>query len=294
MPLSYPTITPNDIVLSPMQVFFTPAGGSQVDLGATEGGVTLSVKTDLAEKMADQFGKTAIDRVIAGHHFQVKFTLAELTDKARIWKNAFPYMQLVNDGSGHYLGIFTMQIGANMLAVAGQMVLHPISQAASDHSLDITIDLATCESAAEVKYGPDKQAGLACVFDVYPNTAVSPARFLRYGDTTIAVTNASAGAPVAASGNTGNGTITSVAVFNGFTKTETITIQAIGTGSASSNVFEVSGSLSNILGVFTLGHTNGNTANFSSAVVSFTATQGSAAFVLGDSFTIATTAANYS
>ena len=291
MSASNATIQVNEIVLSPMQVLFTPVGGSQVDLGSTHGGVTVSVKTDLADINVDQFGKSIADKAIAGHHFQVKFELAELQDKARIWKTAFPYMQLVNNG-GNYLGIFTMQIGSRMAAVAGQMVLHPLSLVSSDHSQDYTIDLAACESAAEVKYGPDKQSGLACVFDVYPNTGVVPARWIRYGDITIGVVNAAAAAPVAGS-NTGNGTITSQVAYSGATVTETVTILCIAKDATHGNVFTVTGSVSGLLGEFTLAAASASTFNFVSAKLTFTATQGTTEFVYGDSFTIATTAANY-
>lgn len=295
MSATNPTVTPNDIVLTPMQVLFTPVGGSQVDLGGTTEGVTLSIKTDMAAIMVDAYGKTTLEEKISGHHFQVKLTLAEIVDKLRIWQTAFPYMQLVTDNDGHYLGIFNMQIGASMRAVAGVLTLHPIALVASDHSQDITIDLAACQSASEVKWGPDKQTGLAVVFMVYPNTGIVPARFMRLGDTSISVTAATAGSPTAGGDNVGNGTITSVAVYNGVTVTETITLTCIGVDPTNGTIFSVVGSVSGAIspGQFTVGGTSTNTHNFVGPQISFTATQGTTKFADGDTFTIATTASNY-
>lgn len=292
MSASNATVTVADIVLSPMRVTFTPPGGSAHDLGGTTGGVTLSIKTDLAEIMVDQLGKTTLDQAVAGHHFQIKLDLAELTDKLRIWKTAFPYMNLVTDGSGHYLGIFVSQIASRMAAMAGVLLLHPLSLADGDHSQDITIELAACQSAAEVKYGPDKQSGLACTFQVYPNMSVIPARFMRYGDTSIGVVNATAAAAVPGS-NTGNGAITLPVAFNGATVTETVTILCIAKDSGNGNIFSVTGSVSGLLGNVILAAANGSVFNFVSSKLTFTITQGTVEFVDTDSFTIATVASNY-
>jgi hypothetical protein len=292
MPLSYATVTVTDIPLSPMQVIYTPPSGSALDLGATVDGVTISIKTDFGDIHADQYGKTVLNQKIAGQHFQVKLTLAEMIDKLRIWATAFPYMLLGTDGSGHYIGILNNQVGDDMLAIAGTLTLHPLSQSAADKSQDYNFDLAACLSAAEIKYAPDKQSGLATTFMIYPNTSVSPARFMRYGDTTIATTGATVGTPTAGS-NTGNGTVTSQAVYNTYTKTETVTLTCVSVDSTHGTLFEVVGSVGGLYGVVPVGGTTGNLYNFVCNQVSFTMTQGATKWAYGDTWTIATVAANY-
>ena len=78
----------------------------------------------------------------------------------------------------------------------------------------------------------------------------------------------------------------SVVVYNGFTKTETITatcVTAVGAG----GVFHVSGSISGARGLATVG------VSFVVPEISFTIADGTPDFIIGDSFTVATVAANY-
>jgi hypothetical protein len=292
MSTSQATVTPANIILTPMRVTLFPAGSPMsggVDLGGTTGGVDLSIKTQYADIMVDQFGKTVLNKIVSGHTFTMKTVLAEAANKAN-WKVAFPNFQLAATGTGIF--VFNMEVGDDLLSKAGKLVLHPLSKPNSDLSEDITINLAACTSATELKFGPDKQIGLSVEFEIFPDTTVIPARFLTFGDPTINLVVATAAAATAGS-NTGNGTITSQLAYSGYTATETVTILCIGVDSTHGDIFTVTGSVSGLLGEFTLGHTSGNTFNFTNPKLSFTATQGSATFVYGDSFTIATVASNY-
>ena len=64
----------NNVKLGVCKVFF---GG--VDLGYTQGGVDVEVKTDTHQVMVDQFGKSVINEVILGRTVSVKCPLAETT-----------------------------------------------------------------------------------------------------------------------------------------------------------------------------------------------------------------------
>jgi hypothetical protein len=293
MTVSYSQVTPRDIVLSPQRVTVYPVGGgSPVDMGGTEGGVTLSIKTDLSPIMVDQYGKTEINHKVSGHHYGVKTTLAESANKSR-WKQAFPHFDLITDINGDTLFVFNSKIGDDLLSHAGKVVLHPLSLPDSDLSQDVTLILAACKSAAELKYGPEKQVGLAVEFVVYPDTSVVPARFMLFGDQSIGVVHAVAGAPVAGT-NAGNGTIGSVVAYDGHTVTEVITVECIAVDPTHGNVFKVSGSLSGDIGQFVLAGAAASVVHFVKSEISFTITQGSTEFAYGDSFTIATTASNFS
>lgn len=64
----------NNVRLGPCRVFF---GG--VDLGYTQGGVEVEVKTDTHQVMVDQFGKSIINDIIMGRTCSVKVPMAETT-----------------------------------------------------------------------------------------------------------------------------------------------------------------------------------------------------------------------
>lgn len=290
MSTSTATVNPANIPLTPMRVTF--AG---VDLGGTTGDVTFSKKISMADVMVDQYGKTPIDKVVSGYAYSIKFTLAEVKNKSN-WKVVFPSDVLVTDGPSTAI-VSNLNIGDHLYAKAQLLTLHPLENADGDLSNDYTFEKAASIQASEVKYGPDKQTGLAIEIVIFPNLNVTPARFCIYGDPNITMTSASAGSPTPGS-NTGNGTIDTVAVFNGVTLSETITATCLDGGSAGTD-FVVSGSVSGALGYVHVDHTSGSTGNFvpttgSPQVITFTVHQGSTEFVAADSFTIVTTASNFS
>lgn len=283
MSASNSVITPGNIILTPVRVTY-----NGVDLGSTEGGVAAAPKYKLSDIKVDQYGDTVVDAVVSGQHYNVKFTLSEAKNKAN-WKVAFPHAKLLTGNTNVY---FDMQVGDKVSTHAAPLLLHPLSNVDADLSGDLLFYKAVAMSASEVKFGPDKQIGLAVEMLILPDTSVVPARFVMHGDPANGIVNASAAAPVAGA-NTGNGTLTAQSTTNAGAKTETITVQVVGLGAGGDSVIEVSGSVSGLLGVFTLSHIAASTHNFSVPQVAFTATQGAVAFALGDSFTIAVTAANY-
>lgn len=282
--LSTANVTPGDIILSPGRITH---GG--VDLGGTVDSITIGVKYDLADIMVDQYGKTPLNKKVSGHAYTVKCTLSELKNIDR-WKTAFPSaVKIVNGGVKSML--FQMAIGDSLLDRALPLIVHPLENADADLNGDFNFDLAVCMEASEVKYGPEKQTGLAVEFVIFPNTAISPARFFVYGDPSNALTHASAAAAVAGGGNVGNGVISAEAAFDGSTKTEVITVKCV--GATSGNDFFVSGTLSGAIGEFHIAASAATTHNFVSDVIAFTFTQGSTQSAFNDSYTIATTASNY-
>jgi hypothetical protein len=275
---SNPNVNPANMELSPMQVF---ANG--VDLGATLKGVKVGIKTMKSNIMADQFGKSVLDRRVSGHALTVETELAEVLNKD-IWKRVFASQKKV--GTGPYAMYFASAIGSSDLANAVQLTLHPLSKAANDKSEDLTFYVASPDENSDPAWNADNQTALKIVWNVYLDTSVQPARLMFFGDTTIGLVAASAAAAVAGGGNTGNGTVTGVTAFSGFTKTETITMTCV-TTAVNGGKFYVTGSLSGALGMATVG------TPFVHPVVAFTINDGATDFAVNDSFTIATTAANY-
>jgi hypothetical protein len=284
MSTSTANVSPQDIPLTPMRVTW-----NGVDLGGTTDHCTVSIKYAMANIEVDQFGKTILDTVVSGMAFHVKLTLAE-SRNADKWAVAFPSMhEVINSGVKSMYA--DMQVGDHLLAKAKTLVLHPLERADADLNGDFTFTKAICQNASEVKYGPDKQTGLTVEFMVFPDTSVSPAKFMIFGDPSNGLIAATIAAAVAGS-NTGNGTIDTEAAYNGVTKTETVTVLCV--GASSGNDFYVSGSVSGPLGEFHIAAASASTHTFVAPELSFVMHQGSVQFAYGDSFTIATTASNYS
>ena len=183
---------------------------------------------------------------------------------------------------------FENNIGDSDLANSGILLLHPLSKPDADLSGDYKFFKACSDAKSELTYGPKDQVRLKIIWNILPDDSVQPEKFFVQGDPTIGLVNASAAAAVAGGGNVGNGTVTGIGVTNGVTKTETITLTLV-TVVLNGGVFAVSGSLSGPLGLATVG------AGFAApaGLVSFTVNDGATDFALGDTFTIATTAANY-
>ena len=269
---SFATITSANTELTPVRVTF-----KGVDLGATLGNCVVAWKTEKSEIHADQLGTSVLDRRFAGLHVTVTTELAEVQNKT-IWKSVFPSQDLVT--SSTKLLEWSIKVGASDLSNAGTLVLHPLSHVDSDKSGDINVDLACADENSEIIYGPKDQVRLKIVWNVLPNTAVQPARFMTFGDPAVGMVAATAGTPVF----TGTGTETMGSVSVGAsTVTETITALCI--HSSGTAIFQVTGSVSGPLGNASVG------TPFISSKLNFTIS--GAGSVIGDSFSVATTAANY-
>lgn len=279
MSTSFSTITPGNFELTPCRVTY-----KGVDLGGTDK-VTIKIEEKLAALEADQYGKSFIDQKVSGFKIMVETALDETLLKAN-WKVVFAAHSLVTQG-GNSSFYFDSQIGQSMRALAGPLVLHPLSKVDSDKSSDFNIYLATANPTSSLEYSSQDQQKLKVSFDVYPDFTTQPARWALYGDPSVGVVNATHGAATAGSGNVGNGTVTGISVNNGATKTELVSLQCVTPGATA--VFNVSGSTSGPMGLATVG------INFNAPQnqIGFIVNGGGVNFALNDSFTISTTAANF-
>ena len=276
---SFSTVTPGNFQLSPCRVTF-----KGVDLGGTDK-VTLKIEEKTSPIKADQYGETDLDDFVSGFKMTVETALDEVLLKAN-WKVVFPSHNLVTQ-AGNTAFYFDSQIGVSQAGIGGLLVLHPLDKANGDTSADINIYIATAMPSSEILFSSTEQQKLKVTFKVYPDFTTQPPRFMLYGSTTVGVIPATAGSPVAASGNTGANTITGITVSNSATKTETITLTCVTAGS--SGLFNVKGSLSGPLGSATVGVAFQAFGN----QIGFTVNNGSPVATLNDSYTIATTAANF-
>lgn len=284
MSASNSVITPNQFELTPCRVTY-----KGVDLGATLGNVAVKIETALAELKGDQLGTTIIDHRVSGHKFTVVTSFAEVKFKEN-WKIVFPMNKLVQSG-GETLFYFDSEVGYSQRSQAGTLNLHPLSLPNSDKSQDFNIYLAAADGKADYTFSPTEQVKLTCTWTVYPDFTTIPPRFFSFGDPSIGLVDASASSAVAATGNTGGGTVTGISVYNGYTPSEVVTLRCVTPGSAGS--FYVQGTVSGALtGLATVGQTYNGLLDGNN-IISFTVNDGSPDFALNDSFAITTTASNY-
>lgn len=269
--------------LTPMRVTF-----DGVDLGGTLSNVTVTPETDKAEIMADQSGTSVRDRRVSGLNIKVETELAEIQLKDN-WKVVFPNGKLVTSGLNKMI-YFENSVGDSDLVRSKQLVLHPLSKADADKSGDYLFYKACADAKSAIVYGPTEQARLKILWNILLDDSVLPPRFFLHGDSAIGLVAAMAGAPVFV--GTGNGTMTGVAVFSGITPTETVTATLV-TAVANGGVFEVEGSVSGPLGLATVGVGFVGSNPAYPGTIAFTINDGATDFVVGDQFTVATTAANY-
>lgn len=174
MALSYATVDGSKMELTPMQVFF-----DGVDLGGTLSNIVIETKYEKAEIKADQLGTTVLDRRVKGLNVTVTTELTQVQDQD-IWKIVFPHAEQEMTGTGAIK--FKSAVGDSDLANAKELVLHPLSKAAGDTSTNHTFWKACASAESTITYGPDKQATLKIVWNILPDTSVTPARFYQYGD----------------------------------------------------------------------------------------------------------------
>jgi len=272
MSLSFSNITPGNFELGPCRVTL-----GAVDLGGTDK-TTLKIEEKLSPIKADQLGDTVIDNRVSGFKMSVETALDEVLLKSN-WKAVFRAHKLVGSSQAFY---FDSQVGASMVALAQPLILHPLDRPDSDN-----IYLATAMPTSEIVISSTEQQKLKVTFDVYPDFTTTPPRFMLYGDPSVGLVNASAGAATAGTGNTGADTVTGITVNNGATKTEIITLTCVTAGA--SGKFNVQGSSSGPLGLATVGLQFNAFGN----EIGFTINNGSPSAALNDTYTIATTAANY-
>lgn len=175
---SFATVTTTNMELTPVRVKF-----DGIDLGGTLANAVITAKYTKADIKADQLGTTVLDRRVSGLEINVTTELNEIQSKD-IWKVVFPHSSLIVSGVKKAIQ-FNSQVGDSDLSNAKVLSLHPLSQIDAVVDFDHTFFKACSNADSAITYGPTEQARLKIVWNVLPDTTVQPARFYRYGDTTI-------------------------------------------------------------------------------------------------------------
>jgi len=175
---SYATVTTSNMELTPVRVNF-----NAVDLGGTLKNAVITAKYTKADIKADQLGTTVLDRRVSGLEISVTTEVVEIQNKD-VWKVVFPHATEITSGAKKAIQ-FNSQVGDGDLSNSHQLILHPLSQPDATVDFDHTFFKACSNAESTITYGPTEQAALKIVWNVLPDTGVTPARFYRYGDTTI-------------------------------------------------------------------------------------------------------------
>lgn len=152
-----------------------------VDLGYTQGGVEVTVKTDTHKVNIDQFGKTPINEYIMGREVTVKVPLAETTLDNLV--KTMPGAVLVTDSVDPTKKVVNVptSIGTNLLDLAKALVLHPVGKPDSDKSDDFTVFKAATAGALNFAYKLENERVFNIEFNGYPDAT---GNLFAVGDTT--------------------------------------------------------------------------------------------------------------
>ena len=86
--------------------------------------------------------------------------------------------------SGTYVD-FKSAVGDGDLSNAGSLLLHPLSQPDATLDFDWTFWKACASAESQITHGPDKQVTLKIVWNILPDTSVTPAKFARHGNASL-------------------------------------------------------------------------------------------------------------
>lgn len=281
-----PSGTPQTILVTSALVKF-----NGVDVGLVSG-VKIAVKHETTEVKTDQLGKAIVNHFHVGDSCSVEMMFDEYT--AAKMKKAYPKASLITSGGASRI-TWGRLIGEDFYSEAQTLEIIPTSDDTSYTGRHFKFYKAAPVGDSAFEYGPDKKIQIKTTFFCYPDLTQPAGEFYGYfGDIAAgSLVPASAAAAVAGGGNVGNGTVTSIGVTDGFTKTETWTLTCIA-AIANSGLFSVSGSVTGARGVATVGSAySSNNLVPANSEIYFTINDGATDFSVGDVFTIATTAKQY-
>lgn len=142
-----------------------------VDLGHTYGGVTLNYAPEYADILADQFGKTPIDKVLIGEVWTAKVKLAE--SKVANLGIAVPAGTI----SGDKVTV-GKDAGFRLSTVAKQLVLHPLCNLASNRDDDVVFYKAVVHGEVEIGYNNEDERVFEVEFVALVDTTKSNGAYL--------------------------------------------------------------------------------------------------------------------
>jgi len=143
-------------------------------LGHTLDGVTFNYERSFFDVNVDQYGETAIDKVLTGQNVNVVFQMAE-SDWLN-WNAAVP--ETSSQSSTYPRTDLGADAGASLRAEAQQLVIHPNRLLDTDVTEDITIYKAVSAENIEVVLKNDEQKVIEVTFVALVDETYGPGRRL--------------------------------------------------------------------------------------------------------------------
>lgn len=152
------------------------------DLGLTKGGCEVNIVTNKHEVTVDQFGTSVVNSVITGRQVTVKVPMAE-TDFTKLLA-VIPGATLVTDAvtSTKKKIVIPHSAGYSLADVAGELILHPTANSASNKNDDVVAPLCTPGGDITFSLTVDGERVYNIEFTVYPDE--STGTMLILGDKT--------------------------------------------------------------------------------------------------------------
>ena len=166
-----------DYELGPCQILL-----NAVDMGKTEGGVTISVGETTVVLNTDQDGETPVDEVVTGTTVTITGNLAEITlaNIASVLKGS-----VVTNGAKEKVEV-TPNVGTSLLSNSNEIIVKPyVDGSPSTEENDwITMGAAGLKAAMALNYNKSDQRVIAFEAVGYPHGASDV--IATFGDTTAA------------------------------------------------------------------------------------------------------------
>lgn len=183
MSTSFASVDVSKMELTPMRVSFQgPSDLAPSDIGGTLSNVVITTKYSKAEIHADQLGVSVLDRRVNGIVVQVTTEITQIKNKD-LWKILFPHSTLITTGTKAI--DFKEAIGDSDQVNAGLLKLHPLSIDNAIVDFDWTFFKACASAESEFIYSPNDQVKAKLVWNILPDLSVTPAKYFRYGDTSL-------------------------------------------------------------------------------------------------------------
>ena len=133
------------------------------NLGHTKGGVVVSYGPEYTDITADEYGKTPVDKALAGEKVTIKVPLAE-----EAWSNFKVAMPAGRQATG--VAGTNLEVGADagklLSEEAGILRLHPTARAAGDLTKDFVGYKAVATGSAELNFKVDEERVIEVTFEL--------------------------------------------------------------------------------------------------------------------------------
>ena len=170
----------NNVELGSVEVFFKgPGAEAEANLGYTNGGAKITASQETTEVEVDQL-LDPLDEIVTKRTVQIEVPVISIN--AETLQLAFPGSELITDKSDPekkklVLGSTT---GASLTNYAGKLRVHPVENAADDHSEDYTFPCAAPMGNLDLSFTKGELRTVPLTFKAFP--PADGGKTMIYGD----------------------------------------------------------------------------------------------------------------